>query len=544
MDELTAGDLAVRACFQVSFDTLPGVGRPAVELDPAHAFRMLGVWPGLFDQPARPQPRSPASREGRWPTRSRCWSTPTCWTRRRLTGTGCHDLLRAYAAERARADEPEQAINDASRRLLDWYLRTADAAASVVAPHRDRVPLDPAEPGGEPVTFASAEQALAWVETGTRQPGHRHSPGRGPGPARRGLEASRRGRWSVFDRHGYRAEWLATHHIALDSARETGDRSGQARVLNNLGMVVGQQHQPDAIGYFEQAQVIYREIGDRASQARVANNLAFTCLILGRYEEAVTELFNALEMQRQVGHRYGEGVVLCNLAEAFVELGHHHDAINCSEQAIAIARAVGSMRDEGYALYNLGRAHLELGRSVKATGLFEQALAIHRSVADRYGEAHDLRLIGIAQVRAGRHAQAREMWGQARRLFESVGERRQAAELDEIHLSSPPVLGESLVKAGIHDLGMADGQERRKEVLDTFDDDDLCPDPLAAESKAELLQMLRDFRIWAGEPSFREMERRCGKAVSSATICKVLRGRRTAPAGDSASNRQVLRRRS
>src|SRR5215471_17730 len=44
MDELTAGDLAMRACFQVSFDALPH--RNGSSADPARAFRLLGVWQG------------------------------------------------------------------------------------------------------------------------------------------------------------------------------------------------------------------------------------------------------------------------------------------------------------------------------------------------------------------------------------------------------------------------------------------------------------------------------------------------------------------
>jgi Tetratricopeptide repeat len=63
-----------------------------------------------------------------------------------------------------------------------------------------------------------------------------------------------------FDRLGYRAEWLTTHRIALDSVRELGDRRGEAWVLNNLGMVLGQQHVDGAVGYFEQALAIFREI--------------------------------------------------------------------------------------------------------------------------------------------------------------------------------------------------------------------------------------------------------------------------------------------
>ena len=76
-----------------------------------------------------------------------------------------HDLLRAYAAERAEADEPARLIEEAVRRLLGWYLRTADAAASIVAPpYRDRVPLDPPEPGSQPLSFGTAGQALHWCE--------------------------------------------------------------------------------------------------------------------------------------------------------------------------------------------------------------------------------------------------------------------------------------------------------------------------------------------------------------------------------------------
>src|ERR1019366_2748409 len=45
LDELQVGNLAVRASFEVSFASLSGSGRPG-SVDPARAFRLLGVWPG------------------------------------------------------------------------------------------------------------------------------------------------------------------------------------------------------------------------------------------------------------------------------------------------------------------------------------------------------------------------------------------------------------------------------------------------------------------------------------------------------------------
>src|SRR5580704_16678928 len=430
IDEFTAGDLGVRACFQVSFDVLPR-GESGGGADPASLFRMLGVWQGpsigLNGAAALVgQPEALVGDSLEVLVDAHLLESPAP-DRYRL-----HDLLRDYAAEQARADEPAQAVEEAVHRLLGWYLSTADAAASIVAPpYRDRVPVpvDPLEPGCQPLSFATSGQALHWFEqergnlvAATRQ------------AASYGLHDIA---WKLpvaavvcFDRHGYRAEWLTTHRIALASVRELGDRRGEAWVLNNLGMVFGRQGLSDAISYFEQAVAILHEVGDRREQARAANNLAFTYLVLGRYQEAVTALLGALELQREVGRRYGEGVALCNLGEAYLELGRHEEAIARSQEALAIVREVGSVRDEGYALYNLGRAHLELGHPAEASDLLDQALAIHRAAGNRYGEAQVMEHIGTARARPGQLAEADRAWTHARDLFQGLGEDTQAELID------------------------------------------------------------------------------------------------------------------
>ena len=43
------------------------------------------------------------------------------------------------------------------------------------------------------------------------------------------------------------------------------------------------------------------------------------------------------------------------------------------------------------------------------------------------------------------------------------------------------------------------------EAIPDADGYDLCPDPLKARTPAELVDALRRYRIWAGEPSFRDM---------------------------------------
>ena len=443
MDELTAGDLAVRACFQVSFDALPrgaspggqpsGSPRDAGHADPAHVFRMLGVWQGpSIDVRAAAaligQPEQDVVEALEVLVDAHLLESPA------PDRYAFHELLRAYASDRARADEPGPAIDDAIGRVVTWYLRTADAAASVVSPHRARVPppTSPsplmAEPGREPLAFGTADRALAWCEqeranlvAATRQ-------------------AAERGRhdiaWKLpvaamvcFDFHGYRTEWITTHRIGLASARALGDRAGEAWVLNNLGMVLSQQRDNAAIDYFAQAMAIRRETGDLQGQAQATNNLAFHYRFLGRHEEAAATLLEALDLQRQVGHRYGEAITLCNLGEACLELGRYEEATAWSQDALTVVREIGSERLEGYARYNLGRIDLSLGRTAEAAGQLGQALDLHHAAGDRYGEAQDLQYLGHTHVQAGRPADAREAWERARRLFESLGDDTLAAEL-------------------------------------------------------------------------------------------------------------------
>jgi len=60
-----------------------------------------------------------------------------------------------------------------------------------------------------------------------------------------------------------------------------------------------------------------------------------------------------------------------------------------------------------------------------------------------------------------------------------------------------------------------------KVILDTPGHDQR-PDPLAAMTAKDFVKTLADLREWAGVPSFREMERRCGHEVAFSTMCTAL----------------------
>jgi tetratricopeptide (TPR) repeat protein len=424
VDELTAGDMAVRACFDVSFDALQQP--PAGGVDPAHAFRLLGVWQGSsISLPAAAALLG--QREDDVADALDVLVDANLLEERASERYAFHDLLRAYAAERARAQEDPAVVSDAVGRLLDWYVRTAAAAASAVAPLRDRVPLPDGTPAGT-LDFRTADQALEWssreranLVAATRQ------------AAAYGLHDVA---WKLpvaaaacFDRHGFREEWLTTHRVALSGARAAADQPGEAWVLNNIGMVLAQQGADDALDCLEQALAIRRELGDRRGQAQTINNIAFLLLEEGRYERAIPALTDALELQREIGRRHGEGVALCNLGEAYLELGRHDEAVSYLQQALPVAREIGSSRVEGYVLQHLGRARLDQGQVAQSAGLLERAQAIHEADGDKYGQARDLELLGLARSRGGQRTAARQAWQEAARLFEALGDDQRAGKL-------------------------------------------------------------------------------------------------------------------
>jgi tetratricopeptide (TPR) repeat protein len=422
---MRAGDLAVRASFEVSFTSLP----PSTDkqgIDPALAFRLLGLWQGpsisaaaaaaLFGVPEY-------SAEDALEVLVDTHLLESVATDRYRF----HDLLRVYAAERAEADLLAAERDAALTRLLTWYMRTADAAATAVLPHRYDIPLEPAA-AGTPAAFADAEEALAWYDseranlvTATRQAaasGRHEIAWRLPAPL-----------FTIFNSRGNWADCIATSRIALESARQAGNRQGEAWILNTLGDALGQIRQSEGIGCLERSLAIRREIGDRMGEAQAANNLADAYQRLGRTDEALDLYRRALELNRQVGDRFGEGIALGGLGWTLLDLARAGEAIDYLRQAQDAFAESDYADGMGYALHILGRCYLSLGRDAEALDCLQQALASHQATGNRRMQAATLRSIGTAQSRAGLRAEASVSWTQAAAIFEKLGDSAEAAEV-------------------------------------------------------------------------------------------------------------------
>jgi hypothetical protein len=183
-----------------------------------------------------------------------------------------HDLIRAFAAEQAQADEAPANRTGATERLLAWYLNTAAEAGRHLMPGHRQLELGPVPPGCQPLAFAGYEQALVWCDAEhpsvvacvrlAEETGHDDVAWKLPVAS-----------WSFFILRKPRADWIACARIALGAARRGGDRFGEAWVLNGLGLAYADRQPAEAIECFRQALRVRHELADRLGVAAVLNNL-------------------------------------------------------------------------------------------------------------------------------------------------------------------------------------------------------------------------------------------------------------------------------
>jgi hypothetical protein len=189
-----------------------------------------------------------------------------------------HDLLRAYAGEQAYACDSSSARNAALGRMLDHYLHTAQAVATLLCPGRDLLTLPPPVAGVQPEQPGTSASALAWfiAERQVISAAARLA-------ADAGLDARA---WQLgwilgryLHRSGHWQEWIVILRAALAAAERAGDPRGQAAIHRDLGNALTHLRSfVDAQAHLRLALGMYRQLGDCAGQAhtRLVLGQAFT----------------------------------------------------------------------------------------------------------------------------------------------------------------------------------------------------------------------------------------------------------------------------
>ncbi|MEV4345788.1 BTAD domain-containing putative transcriptional regulator [Actinoplanes sp. NPDC049596] len=326
-----------------------------------------------------------------------------------------HDLLREYAAELSRRDDPEEDRRAATVRLLDHYLHTAYAADQLLNPTREPIVL----PLGEPAAGASPERpedldaAMAWygehravlmaalreaaaigldriawqlawaLDTYSARKGHLHdqveawqiaieAAGRlGELPAR---AYGHRNLSQADTRLGRFGEANDNLTRALELFTTVGDRIGQARTQHHLAYLSGQQKQhATALEHARLALALYAGTDDRTGQAEALNAIGWYHALNGEFEQTLSPCRQALELFEADDDLHGAAGAWDSLGYAHHHLGQLAEAIDCYEHGLALAR---TLHHDGFIadlLVHLGESHHAAGQPAAARTAWTEA---------------------------------------------------------------------------------------------------------------------------------------------------------------------------
>jgi len=321
-----------------------------------------------------------------------------------------HDLVLAYARDRAMVEEPEEARNAAVQRLLEHYLACATQATLLVHPTESRRVALTA--GDDQLGLHTPTDAIIWTETNLADLVATvrlavELPGDLPILAVRLVLALYR----PLANRGHSRERIMLYELAADVAHRIADQQGEAQAMEDLGVLCGQVGRlAEAVRHTESALAIWRETGNHVGEAGCLTGLGITYRQQGRLEEAVSCLREGLAINRRIGHLPGEASALNHLGLALQATCRYDEAITCQQQSIARHRELGDRTGEALALANLGWAYQRSRQPSLAIECHLGALPLFRDLGDRYNESEQLWGIGQANHALGDDDRARIHW--------------------------------------------------------------------------------------------------------------------------------------
>jgi DNA-binding SARP family transcriptional activator/tetratricopeptide (TPR) repeat protein len=298
-----------------------------------------------------------------------------------------HDLIRLYAIELASSHEPITEQDEATRRVLDWYLHAAAAGDLQLQSHRRQDFIDPYQPKRPVPGFNGPNDAMRWFEQeyDSLRSMMRWAADHGQGAYAWRIALTMA---SFMDRAIPRHDWTEVNELALKAAEVSGEPIGEAYMHNLFGSLLSIYGDYEiAESHFVRSLALFTDQGHTRGQQMSMANLSLMYAVTGHHEKSVELATKALDLCEQLGYRRGTALTLDNLGVALTVAGEPKLAIERHEQAHAIFVELGDLSSEASNQVDLARAYAALGDIPRATRAFRGAVNSYRALRNRQGEA-------------------------------------------------------------------------------------------------------------------------------------------------------------
>ena len=317
-----------------------------------------------------------------------------------------HDLILAYARERAHQVLSEGARTDALTRLLQLYTGVAWKCQELTHMQGQRQALASPYPPSMP-TFADVTAGLAW------------------------LDRERFNLLKVFrqaQRSPVLRSLLPELAIAMFGYYEAMDRWSEMRIMNATGreiagalgferlaawlehdLAIPDAEQGDlepARGHLIQSVTMFRSIGDVGGEARCCTSLSYVDGAMNRLDDALRWAEEALELSLRIGEQTVVGISHLALGKLRARRGEYELAQQSFDLSIALATESGNIRSLGKRYQTTGQSFLEAGQYHRALSPLLVSIDIFEQIDDTTSEAESQLLLGRSYRAGGNYAEA------------------------------------------------------------------------------------------------------------------------------------------
>ncbi|GAA3481010.1 hypothetical protein GCM10018966_055410 [Streptomyces yanii] len=412
LDELQAGDLAVKATFELGYGQL--------EPTQARAFRLLGLADGpdisLAAAAALLNLEAHAAEDVLESLVDTSLLESAAPGRYRY-----HDLVRLYARACAERDEqPPEERELALSRLLDFYLATAAGVYALERPG-DRLVDHLERTQYEGLSFADRHSALDWLYAEATNLLACVCQSAGPSTLRRSVDLL----YAALDL-GESGANSKQYEASAITIREAAGVSGDPRAEGRAVMSLANVHQ--LAGRFDHADREAQEamrlaatVNDPLPVCWASNARGIIALYQNRHADGEAFLTQAIEAFRNDKNRPGEASALCNLSRIHLATGRTKSAITLARSGIEIYESLGHALRSANGRYALGLALTQSGKLSAATDELNEALAIFRDSRQRLWEGMAMFRLAELEIASGHPAQAAQFAESALTVLRGIG---------------------------------------------------------------------------------------------------------------------------
>lgn len=183
---------------------------------------------------------------------------------------------------------------------------------------------------------------------------------------------------------------IASHQLALDLARNAGNRRLEAEALIDLSRAFYHSKGKfnEAIANLEQARSIAREISDERIEAAALRNLGVVYWwFKGELDRPLREFyFPALELYRRQNDQRGAATMLSLIALVFNNKGDIYSFMRYQNESVEIQKRIGDQAGLSDSYMHLGMLYGGMGNYRKAREYYRESLTITKRIGYRLAQ--------------------------------------------------------------------------------------------------------------------------------------------------------------